>query len=80
LDLLLKPELVKQAWDYFRNDQSKAGTYKPLIGENDKPAVWLNEKLMKELRPAMSKFYFDPTKYKTYLEQLGIPYPPPEAK
>jgi hypothetical protein len=27
----------------------------------------------------MRKYYFDPTKYKTYLEQLGIPYPPPEA-
>jgi aminobenzoyl-glutamate utilization protein B len=34
---------------------------------------------MQQLRPEMKKFYFDPTKYKTYLEQLGIPYPPPEA-
>jgi len=23
----------------------------------------------------MKKFYYDPTKYKTYLEQLGIKYP-----
>ena len=23
----------------------------------------------------MKKFYYDPTKYKTYLEQLGITYP-----
>jgi aminobenzoyl-glutamate utilization protein B len=23
----------------------------------------------------MKKYYFDPTKYKTYLEQLGIEYP-----
>jgi aminobenzoyl-glutamate utilization protein B len=80
LDLLLKPDLVKQAWDYFRDEQSKSGTYKPFIGENDKPAIWLNQKLMKELRPEMSKYYFEPAKYKTYLEQLGIPYPPPEAK
>jgi len=28
----------------------------------------------------MSKYYYIPAKYKTYLEQLGIPYPPPEAK
>jgi len=27
----------------------------------------------------MKKFYFDPTKYKTYLEQLGIAYPPGEG-
>ena len=25
----------------------------------------------------MQPFYFDSTKYKTYLEQLGVPYPPP---
>ncbi len=34
---------------------------------------------MQQLRPEMRKFYFDPTKYKTYLEQLGIAYPPSEA-
>ena len=60
LDLLLKPELVKQAWDYFKTEQSKEATYQPLIGENDKPAIWLNEKLMKEFRPEMSKYYFNP--------------------
>jgi aminobenzoyl-glutamate utilization protein B len=80
LDLLLKPDLVKQAWDYFKNEQTKEATYTPLIGENDKPAIWLNEKLMRELRPEMSKYYFDASRYKTYLEQLGIPYPPPEKK
>jgi aminobenzoyl-glutamate utilization protein B len=80
LDLLLNPGLVQQAWDYFKTEQAKEATYTPLIGENDKPAIWLNEKLMKDLRPEMSKYYFDPARYKTYLEQLGIPYPPPEAK
>ena len=25
----------------------------------------------------MKPFYFDPSRYKTYLEQLGVPYPPP---
>ncbi len=80
LDLLLKPELVQQAWEYFRTVQSKDVTYKPFPGPNDKPAIWLNEKLMQQLRPELRKFYYDPAKYKTYLEQLGIPYPPPEAK
>jgi aminobenzoyl-glutamate utilization protein B len=80
IDLLLRPELVQQAWEYFRTEQSKEATYTPLIGENDKPAIWLNEKLMKELRPDMSKYYFNPASHKTYLEQLGIAYPPPESK
>jgi aminobenzoyl-glutamate utilization protein B len=34
---------------------------------------------MQQLRPEMKKFYFDPTKHRTYLEQLGIAYPPAEA-
>ena len=30
---------------------------------------------MARYREQMKKYYFDPTKYKTYLEQLGITYP-----
>ena len=30
---------------------------------------------MAKYRPEMKKYYYDPTKYKTYLEQLGITYP-----
>jgi len=80
LDLLVKPELVQQAWDYFRTVQSKDVVYKPFPGDNDKPAIWLNERLMQQLRPELKKFYYDPARYKTYLEQLGIAYPPAEAK
>jgi aminobenzoyl-glutamate utilization protein B len=76
LDFLLKPELVQQAWDYFRNVQTKDVKYTPLMRPDDKPAIWLNTATMAKYRPEMKKMYFDPTKYKTYLEQLGIPYPP----
>jgi aminobenzoyl-glutamate utilization protein B len=30
---------------------------------------------MAEYREPMRKFYFDPTRYETYMEQLGIKYP-----
>ena len=30
---------------------------------------------MAKYRPEMKKYYYDPSKYKTYLEQLGIKYP-----
>ena len=30
---------------------------------------------MQKYKPALQKHYYDPTKYKTYLEQLGITYP-----
>ena len=42
---------------------------------DDKPAIWLNEKTMEKYRPQMKTLYYDPSKYDTYLEQLGIKYP-----
>ncbi len=79
LDFLTKPELVQQAWDYFRNVQNKDMHYQPIIRAEDKPAIWLNQGIMEKYRPEMKKYYFDSSKYKTYLEQLGIPYPPPPS-
>ena len=75
LDLMTRPELVTQAWDYFKNVQTKDKKYIPLIRPEDKPAIWLNKERMEKYRPEMKKYYYDPTKYKTYLEQLGIKYP-----
>lgn len=75
LDLLLRPEIIAQAWDYFRETQQKEAQYTPLIGPDDQPAIHLNREVMEKHRPQMKEFYFDPSRYKTYLEQLGIPYP-----
>ena len=55
--------------------QAKEMKYEPLIRPEDKPAIELNREIMEKYRPEMKKFYYDPTKYKTYLEQLGIEYP-----
>jgi aminobenzoyl-glutamate utilization protein B len=75
LDFLTRPELVTQAWDYFTNVQTKNTKYVSFIRPGDKPAIWLNEQIMAKYRPEMKKYYYDPSKYKTYLEQLGITYP-----
>ncbi|NVK50841.1 MAG: peptidase dimerization domain-containing protein [Cyclobacteriaceae bacterium] len=75
LDFLLQPELVDQAWDYFNNVQTKEEQYKPMITSDDAPPIYLNESIMKQFRPALEKFYYDETKYDTYLEQLGVTYP-----
>ncbi len=77
IDLLLRPDLVRDAHDYFDNVQTKDRKYQPLIRPGDKPAIWLNKATMDKFRPELQKHYYDPTKYKTYLEQLGVPYPPP---
>jgi len=78
LDLVTRPELVAQAWDYFKNVQTKDRKYIPLIRAEDQPAIWLNKERMEKYRPEMRKYYYDPTKYKNYLEQLGIKYPTTE--
>jgi aminobenzoyl-glutamate utilization protein B len=75
LDFLLRPELVQQAWDYFRNTQTKDQKYESLLGPADQPIISLNAKTMEQYRPELRKYYFDPTKHRTYLDQLGIKYP-----
>jgi len=75
LDLLTKPELVKGAWDYFNNVQTKDVKYVPFIKADTPPAIHLNEGILAKYREEMKKYYYDPTKYSTYLDQLGIVYP-----
>lgn len=75
LDYLLSPELIKQAWAYFNDVQTKDIKYTPLITPNDQPAIEMNKEKMEKFRPELKKYYYDPSKYKTYLEQLGIQYP-----
>jgi aminobenzoyl-glutamate utilization protein B len=75
LDFLVNPTLVQQAWDYFKNTQTRTQKYEPLLGASDQPMISFNAKTMERYRPELQKYYFDPTKYQTYLEQLGIKYP-----
>lgn len=75
IDLVMRPELVTQAREYFDNVQTKNRKYQPLLRAADQPAIHLNKGIMEKYRPEMKKFYYDPSKYKTYLEQLGIAYP-----
>jgi len=77
LDFMTTPKLVTDAKTYFTDVQLKTDKYDPILG--DKAATWLNEKTMKEYRPLMEKYYYNSTKYPTYLEQLGIKYPTLEA-
>ncbi len=74
LDLLLRPELVEKAWAYFREVQTKEVKYKAFI-KDEPPATHLNVATMERFKPELRKYYYDPSRYKTYLEQLGIAYP-----
>ena len=75
LDLILKPQLVDDAWKYFKEEQGMVIDYKPMVTAEDKPAIYLNTEIQAEFRPALEKFYYDESKYDSYLEQLGITYP-----
>ena len=75
IDMLVKPEILKEAWTYFNEVQMKDVTYEHFITDDDKPAIWANQELMDRYREEMSNYYFDPNKFDTYLEQLGIEYP-----
>ena len=75
LDLMLQPQVLQQAWDYFRNVQTKEVRYESFLSPDDKPAIQMNKDKMEKFAPQLKKFYYDPSKFKTYLEQLGIQYP-----
>jgi aminobenzoyl-glutamate utilization protein B len=74
LDLLLRPELLAAAKAYFA-EQTKEVKWKSLIPDGTAPPTHLNREKMERVRPALRKLHYDPTKYATYLEQLGIKYP-----
>lgn len=75
IDLIMRPELVEQAWKYFREEQGMKQEYTPMVGPEDSPATYLNADIMEEFRPQLEKYYFDETRYDNYLQQLGIKYP-----
>jgi aminobenzoyl-glutamate utilization protein B len=72
---MVKPELLTSAKAYFNDVQTKDVKYQPFLRPTDKPSIWLNKATMDKYRPEMKKYYYDSTKYSSYLEQLGIKYP-----
>lgn len=75
LDLMTQPKLVADAKDFFTNVQLKDQKYDPVVTPADQPAIHLNRELMDRMRPKLKAYYYDPKKYPTYLDQLGIKYP-----
>ncbi|MFT4568262.1 MAG: aminobenzoyl-glutamate utilization protein B [Saprospiraceae bacterium] len=75
LDFLMDEQLVTDAWKYFREEQGMEMEYVPMVTDEDDPAVYLNTEIMQEFRPQLEPFFYDETKYDTYLDQLGVTYP-----
>ena len=79
LDLLLRPELVEGARDYFDNVQTRDRQYETFLRPEDEPAIWLNRDIMERFRPQLEELHYDPSRYDSYLEQLGVEYPQIES-
>jgi len=75
IDFLTQPSLLVKAKDYFKNVQKKNGKYIKFIPDDVPPPIFLNKEIQGEYREELEKFYYDETKYDTYLEQLGVKYP-----
>jgi cbb3-type cytochrome c oxidase subunit II len=75
LDLIQDQQLVEESWRYFREEQSAGETYVPFISDDDPQAIEKNVGIMSEYRERLREYYYDPSKYDTYLEQLSIDYP-----
>ena len=75
LDCFTNPAVITEAKKYFKEVQTKDVQYKPFITEKDPPAIHLNKGIMDQYKDQLKKYYYDPSKYGTYLEQLGITYP-----
>jgi aminobenzoyl-glutamate utilization protein B len=75
IDILTDPQLVEEAWRYHREVQTKDYQWVSLIPEGTEPPIFLNAEKMTQYRPHLEELIYDPTRYDTYLEQLGVAYP-----
>lgn len=79
IDILMRPQVVADAWTYFREVQTAQVQYTPFISPTDQPPIWMNADIMARFKPELQKHYYDAQRYPTYLEQLGIRYPTTRA-
>ncbi|HJO04233.1 MAG TPA: amidohydrolase [Acidobacteriota bacterium] len=75
IDLLADPVKVQEAWTYFREVTTKDYQWRSLIPEGTPPPIDMNADKMDRYRSQLQALRYDPTRFDTYLEQLGIEYP-----
>ena len=80
IDIFTTPKIVSDAKDYFVNMQTKNTKYKPFLSATDPAPIYLNKEIMDKYRDKMKPYYYQPDKYATYLDQLGIHYPTLDQK
>jgi len=74
IDLLTDPSILEAAWDYF-DEQTAEVKWESLIPDGVDPMVEIYENKMNLYRPELEKLRYDPSRFSSYLEQLGVEYP-----
>jgi aminobenzoyl-glutamate utilization protein B len=75
VDLLTDEALRTETKRYFAEVQTKDIQWESLIPEGTPPPTHLNRERMAGFREALQALRYDPTRFDTYLEQLGVKYP-----
>ncbi|MBT8396212.1 MAG: amidohydrolase [Gemmatimonadetes bacterium] len=75
MDVLVRDDLVAEAWKYHEEVTTKDYTWESLIPEDTEAPIFLNAEKMERYRPLLEPLKYDPARFDTYLEQLGIVYP-----
>ena len=75
IDLIANPDKVEEAWTYHREVVTKDQQWESLIPLDTPPPTHLNAEKMARYRPLLDELRYDPERFDTYLEQLGIEYP-----
>lgn len=75
IDLVADPAKVEEAWEYHRNVTTADREWVSLIPPDTEPPTHLNGDKMETYRSRLEELRYDPSRFETYLEQLGIRYP-----
>ncbi len=75
IELFADPKVLDDAQRYHRDVQTKDLQWQSLIPEGTPPPTFLNAEKMQRFRPLLEPLRYDPSRYDTYLEQLGVVYP-----
>ena len=75
LDLLTDKNLLPKVKTYFTTVSTRDQKYMPMLSQTDRPPTETNSETMGKYKEELKKYYYDPSRYSTYLEQLGIKFP-----
>jgi aminobenzoyl-glutamate utilization protein B len=75
IDLMVVPANLQTIKADFAR-QMAGVTWRSLVPPGAKPPTHLNVELMAKYRPLIEKHHYDPDSPRTYLQQMGVTYPP----